>query len=163
MKNKTGGVRIAVPTTVRWGLVRTVHDDAKHFVVDKTLDRLQRFYWFPKMRRYVKSYISLYKMLLPTKTMRKGERPLACGRVWSICGVPSSSFIKSHRGNTHILVVVDHFTKHVVELTSAEQVYYGLGNGFQIKSLWRILYRQRYSTCKKFNSNSKSQRTVWKG
>ncbi|CAD7077440.1 unnamed protein product [Hermetia illucens] len=62
-------LRFVVPTAMRWRVVRTYHDDMGHFVAEKTLDRLRKDFWFPKMRKYVKSYISACMECVYNKTV----------------------------------------------------------------------------------------------
>lgn len=52
------GLRWVVPRGVRWQILRINHDDVGHFVFEKTLNRLQATYWFPKMRRFTKKYVA---------------------------------------------------------------------------------------------------------
>lgn len=44
-------LRWVVPKGARWQLCRLNHDDIGHFGIEKTLDRIQRKYWFPKIKK----------------------------------------------------------------------------------------------------------------
>lgn len=41
------------PKSVRKGLTITVHVLSGHFAVDRTIEKLQKDFWFANMRRYV--------------------------------------------------------------------------------------------------------------
>ncbi|XP_049875596.1 uncharacterized protein LOC126373483 [Pectinophora gossypiella] len=43
-----------VPKSARWQIVQKNHDDVGHCGFDKTLQRIQKHYWFAKMRRFIK-------------------------------------------------------------------------------------------------------------
>jgi len=48
------GQRLVVPRGVTWRIVRSCHDEAGHFGVEKTLQRIAKNFWFAKMRhKYV--------------------------------------------------------------------------------------------------------------
>ncbi|XP_063624953.1 uncharacterized protein LOC134796705 [Cydia splendana] len=51
-------MRWVVPRGVRWQILKANHDDVGHFGFEKTLQRLKSHYWFPKMRRFTKKYVS---------------------------------------------------------------------------------------------------------
>lgn len=48
-----------VPKSMRKGLVIAAHDLSGHFAVDRTIQRLQKDYWFANMKRYVKQHIRM--------------------------------------------------------------------------------------------------------
>ncbi|VEN49603.1 unnamed protein product, partial [Callosobruchus maculatus] len=52
------GRRLVVPKNCRWQIVKANHDDVGHFAFDKTLDRIKKTYWFPKMNRFIRKYIA---------------------------------------------------------------------------------------------------------
>lgn len=111
-------LRWVVPTGARWQLCRLNHDDIGHLGVEKTLDRLRKTYWFPKMARFVKKYVGACIECAYSKKTSSKE-----GELHPITKVESpfhtvhidhlGPFVRSKRGNAYILVIVDAFTKFV--------------------------------------------------
>lgn len=113
------GVRWVVPRGVRWQVLRMNHDDIGHFGFEKTLSRLQGTFWFPKMRRFTKKYVASclecahHKapggpkegMLHPIPKIEMPFHTLHADHL--------GPFVRSKRGNTYILVIIDAFTKFV--------------------------------------------------
>ncbi|CAD7078596.1 unnamed protein product [Hermetia illucens] len=110
-------LRFVVPTAMRWRVVRTYHDDMGHFAAEKTLDRLRKDFWFPKMRKYVKSYISACMECVYNKTVTgKAEGQLYIDTVKPIPFMRLhldhvGPLPKTSRGNQYILGITDPFTK----------------------------------------------------
>ncbi|CAD7085358.1 unnamed protein product [Hermetia illucens] len=113
-------LRFVVPTAMRWRVVRTYHDDMGHFAAEKTLDRLRKDFWFPKMRKYVKSYISACMECVYNKTVTgKAEGQLYIDTVKPIPFMRLhldhvGPLPKTSRGNQYILGITDPFTKFTV-------------------------------------------------
>ncbi|CAD7092814.1 unnamed protein product [Hermetia illucens] len=113
-------LRFVVPTAMRWRVVRTYHDDMGHFAPEKTLDRLRKDFWFPKMRKYVKSYISACMECVYNKTVTgKAEGQLYIDTVKPIPFMRLhldhvGPLPKTSRGNQYILGITDPFTKFPV-------------------------------------------------
>lgn len=112
-------IRWVVPKGARWQICKMNHDDIGHVGYEKTLDRMKSRYWFSKMSRFVKKYVgSCIECAYAKKTATTRE-----GLLHPIIKVAIpfhtvhidhiGPFVKSKRGNTHILVVVDSFTKFV--------------------------------------------------
>ncbi len=107
----------AVPLGMRQEIVRTAHLSTGHCATNKTLKKLQEAYWFPQMRKYVDHFISNCIPCLFNK--RKAGKPEGFLHPIPKGIVPLETlhldhvgpFVKSKRGNLHILVVVDAFTK----------------------------------------------------
>lgn len=108
-----------VPKASRWLICRLNHDECGHLGVEKTLERIKRNYWFAQMNRFVKKYIQSCLNCLYMKSS-KGPRP------GYLHPIPKSStpfetlhidhlgpFIKTKKGNTFLLVMVDGFTKFI--------------------------------------------------
>ncbi|XP_071052109.1 uncharacterized protein [Onthophagus taurus] len=51
------GLRWVVPNEVRWRVIKGSHDDMGHYGLERTLLHLQKYFWFSRMRKKVKSYI----------------------------------------------------------------------------------------------------------
>lgn len=46
-----------VPRSARWRVVNNYHDSFGHIGLDKTVSKIREYYWFPRMKNYVKNYI----------------------------------------------------------------------------------------------------------
>lgn len=136
------GKKIYVPKNCRWQIVKNNHDDIGHFAMDKTLDRIKERHWFPKMRRYVKKYISACIPCLYHKHPG-GKKP---GYLHSIPKYARphhtlhidhlGPFVQTRNGNKYLLVTIDAFTKFVflsaVPDTSTKFVLEALNQIFKI-------------------------------
>lgn len=112
-------LRFVVPSGARWRICQICHDEAGHFALDKTLDMITANYWFPKMRRFVTKYVGACLNC----AYNKKPHGKTSGLLYPI---PKPSeifhtmhmdhlgpFIKSKRGNTYILGVIDSFSKFI--------------------------------------------------
>lgn len=110
--------RWVVPKGARWQICKLNHDDIGHFAFEKTYDRIKKNYWFPKMRHFIKKYV---KACL--NCAYHGENNSSNeGFLNPIEKVPTpfhtlhidhlGPFVRSKNGNTHLLVIVDSFTKY---------------------------------------------------
>lgn len=114
------GLRFVIPKAIRWRIAKLCHDDIGHFGLDKILERLQQTFWFPRMRKYMKAYISACVECCYNKA--KGGKPEGVMHYGELEPLPFRQihidhlgpFINSKRGHTHILAIVDAFTKFVV-------------------------------------------------
>lgn len=108
-----------VPKTVRWQILKMNHDDVGHCGFDKTLQRIRNHYWFAKMRRFVKKYVTSCLECAHHKApggKREGElHPIekVSTPFHTVHADHLGPFIKSKRGNCYLLVLVDGFTKFV--------------------------------------------------
>ncbi|KAJ2942408.1 hypothetical protein O0L34_g16012 [Tuta absoluta] len=119
VEGDTDSVRFVVPKGARWQVCKMNHDDLGHVGFEKTYERIKRIYWFAKMKRFIKKYVaacidcayakksvgSREGLLHP---IEKFEIPFHTLHIDHL-----GPFVKSKRGNTHILTVVDSFTKFV--------------------------------------------------
>lgn len=114
------GDRLYVPTMAAFNLLRKCHDDVGHPGFEKCLSIVKRNYWFPKMRRFVKKYVSACIECAFSKgsygrtegelhPIEKVEKPFDTVHVDHL-----GPFMRSIRGNAYILVLIDAFTKFVV-------------------------------------------------
>ncbi|VEN45577.1 unnamed protein product, partial [Callosobruchus maculatus] len=139
------GRRLVVPKNCRWQIVKANHDDVGHFAFDKTLDRIKKTYWFPKMNRFVRKYIASCLPCLYHKerggkkhgylhSIPKYARPHHTLHIDHL-----GPFVESSTGNKYVLTVVDGFSKytyikpvpdtsskHVIE--KLEEIFSILGN-----------------------------------
>lgn len=113
------GDRWVVPKGVRWQVVKQNHDDIGHFALDKTLEKIKSHYWFPKMRRFVKKYVSSCLECAYSKTAG-GKKPGFLHPIKKI-NIPFDTvhldhvgpFVRSSKGNMYILVLIDAFTRYI--------------------------------------------------
>nr|CAI5818469.1 unnamed protein product [Callosobruchus analis] len=110
--------RLYVPAMAKFGVLGKYHDDIGHPATERCLAVLAGTYWFPKMRRFVSKYVKSCLRCAKGQYGR-GEGLLHPIERWAI---PFDTvhvdhlgpFVKSVRGNSYILILVDGFTKFVV-------------------------------------------------
>lgn len=113
----TSNLRWVVPKGARWQVCRMNHDEMGHLGLEKTLDRIKSTYWFAKMSRFVKKYVTACidcayaKKTATTKEgllhpIEKVELPFHTLHIDHL-----GPFVRSKRGNSYILTIVDAFTK----------------------------------------------------
>lgn len=113
------GIKWLVPKGVRWQILKMNHDDVGHCGFDKTLQRIRKNYWFSKMRKFVKKYVSSCLECLHHKTPGgkcEGElHPIDKPSIpfHTVHADHLGPFMKSKKGNCYLLVLVDGFTKYV--------------------------------------------------
>lgn len=108
-----------VPKGVRWQILQMNHDKAGHFGFEKTLSCIQETFWFPKMRRFVKKYVSACLECAHHKAPGGPKEGLL--HLIPKVGVPFYTlhadhlgpFVRSRRGNIYLLIITDAFTKYV--------------------------------------------------
>ncbi|XP_063360618.1 uncharacterized protein LOC134649717 [Cydia amplana] len=107
-----------VPKSVRWQILQKNHDDVGHCGFDKTLQRIQKHYWFAKMRRFVKKYVASCLECAHHKKpggKREGElHPIEKVSIpfHTIHADHLGPFVKSKKGHCYLLVIIDGFTKY---------------------------------------------------
>lgn len=107
-----------VPRHSRLGLLRIFHDEQCHVGSEKTIELIQKHFWFPGLRSFVKKYIK-HCLICAVKKTRTGplqgfilnvEKPKAPMQILHAdCLGP---LVKSTEGYKHILVLIDSFTKY---------------------------------------------------
>lgn len=113
-------VKPFVPRKSRLGLLRIFHDEQCHVGIDKTIASIQKHFWFPKLRNFVKNYVRHCLVCAVKKTrsgpkqgflcnVQKPEVPMAV--VHADCLGPLAETIEGYK---HILVLVDAFSKYCV-------------------------------------------------
>lgn len=118
-KDKNQKLFFYVPRTMETNIIRTCHDDIGHVGVDKVVHNISKVYWFPKMREKVKKHIAnCLRCIEFSSPNDKGERflhnipkeklPFATIHVDHF-----GSLEKTGKGNRHILLIVDAFTKFI--------------------------------------------------
>lgn len=115
-----GELRWAVPNNCRWLICRLNHDDTGHFGAEKTMERIKKNYWFKGMSKFIKKYVSSCMNCLYMKHLSGPKpgmlHPIPKGKVpfETIHIDHVGPFIRSKQKNTHILVLVDGFTKFTI-------------------------------------------------
>lgn len=108
-----------VPKGVRGRIVYNCHDAVGHFGLDKTILIIQRSFWWPRMRQFVKKYLNSCFQCLYHRENREANKitlhpiekvPVPC-HTWHVDHL--GPFTKSSNKNLYILVIVDAFTKYV--------------------------------------------------
>lgn len=109
--------RAFVPKGSRLGLLRMFHDEQCHIGVDKTFAKVNHYFWFPRMARFVKKYCDhCLKCIVGKKHSgaKQGflhpidKKPIPFLTVHADCVGP---FPVSNEGFKHLLLLVDAFTK----------------------------------------------------
>lgn len=106
-----------VPKAMRKSIAIRYHDLHSHFGLDKTFNRIKEFYYFPKMRQYLKTHIKncLECILAKKKTGRKegelhpippGRRPFEIIHCDHLGPFPTST-----KKNKYVLGIIDNLTK----------------------------------------------------
>lgn len=112
-------IRWVVPRGIRWQLLKANHDDVGHFGFEKTLQRLRSYYWFPKMRRFTKKYVSACLECAHHKVpsgAKEGElHPIPKVEIpfHTIHADHLGPFIRSKHKHSYLLVIIDSFTKYI--------------------------------------------------
>jgi hypothetical protein len=109
---------IYVPPELRLMILVANHDaqTAGHWGVTKTMEQIQRTYWWPKMRKMIQDYISsciTCQRTKPDKQKYAGllhPLPVASKR-WSSLTMDFMTDLPECQGYDSIMVVVDRFTK----------------------------------------------------
>lgn len=130
-----------VPRDARMQICRLCHDDVGHLGVEKTLERIQRNYWFAGMRRFVTKYVgaclhcayykhSAGKKQCKLNIIEKVPVPFHTVHIDHV-----GPFETSRKGNKFLLVIVDAFTKFViVEAVKSQKTSY------VVKALTNLMY-----------------------
>lgn len=108
-----------VPKVMRNGLTIVAHDLAGHFAVDRTIEKLQKDFWFSNMKRYVKHHINMCIDCLVNK--KKGGKktgylhliPPGTRSFSTIHMDHVGPFENTTRQNKYVLVIIDNLTKYV--------------------------------------------------
>lgn len=111
---------LVVPRSARLQICKTNHDNIGHLGERKTLEKIQSQFWFPKMRRFVKKYLSRCIECAYNKDNCANKKT---GHLYPIqkVSIPFHTvhidhlgpFVQSKKGNAYILTIVDGFTKYV--------------------------------------------------
>ena len=111
-----------IPENLRKKILEECHDSAigGHFGVDKTWNRVRQLYYFPRMKQFIRAYISKCHLCIAHKPIL--ARPaglMGCQRTatkpWEvISGDLMGPFPRTTSGFIYLLVVTDLFSKYVL-------------------------------------------------
>lgn len=112
-------LRLAVPKSGRWYIMRKYHDDIGHPGLKRCETIIKEQFWFPKMTKFIRKYVNscldcAYKRGQYGKyegrlhPIEKVDEPLHTIHIDHV-----GPFCKSRKGNSYLFVIVDSFTKFV--------------------------------------------------
>lgn len=108
-----------VPDGARWRICQLCHDEAGHFALGKTLDKIKHDYWFPKMNRFVRKYVEACLHCAYNKSATAKPtgylHPIPKGNVpfHTLHMDHLGPFVRSKKGNSYILGIIDGFSKFI--------------------------------------------------
>lgn len=113
------GERFVIPKLAKYGLLQKYHDQIGHPGFDRCDKTIKDKFWFAGMTRFIRKYL---KSCLQC-AYGKSNYGRSQGELYPIEKVPVpmhtlhadhlGPFIKTRKGNTYVLVVIDSFTKFV--------------------------------------------------
>lgn len=114
--------KLWVPSDLAVSLIRKAHDPplSAHRGISKTSELLRRFFFWPGLAKEVKEFVSRCQACKETKAPNYTTRPLmgkqyVVERPWQrIYTDLMGPYPRSKKGNTHLLIVLDQFTKFVL-------------------------------------------------
>ena len=145
-----------VPQEMINSVIKASHDDMGHMGLEKTLELISQYYWFPKLKSRVKSYIeNCLRCIAFNVKSRKIEGELhsidkGCFPYDTVHVDHVGPFEKSKSGFRHMLVIVDSFSKfcrlYATKSTGVEEVIRCLDDCFVCYSYPRRIVSDR-GTC----------------
>ncbi|CAK1581639.1 unnamed protein product [Parnassius mnemosyne] len=119
-KKTLHGNRLVVPALARWRLVQMHHDDIGHVGFQKCIDLIKKDYWFPKMTRFIRNYVTACLHCAYGKSghgkkegklfhIPKPTEPMIMIHVDHL-----GPFCKTAKGYQYMLVITDSFSKFVI-------------------------------------------------
>jgi len=112
--------RIIVPSSLRAWILKSFHDapTSGHQGIERTFEKLKRFYWWPNMKKDVSNYVLSCNVCSRSKIRRHKPYgkliPLPIPtKPWEVIGVDFIVSLPSSQDCTCIMIVSDHLTKMV--------------------------------------------------
>lgn len=111
--------RAFVPKGSRLGLLRMFHDEQNHIGVDKTFAKINHYFWFPGMAKFVRKYCKHCLKCIAGKQHAGHKQgflypidkiPIPFHTLHADCVGPFSESVEGHK---HLLFLVDAFTKYI--------------------------------------------------
>ena len=116
--------QIVLPSIFWREVFEQYHDDAGHFGCDRTIELIQRHYFWVKMARNVREWCSACERCCLRKDTGVGRAPLVSittSRPLELVVMDYLTVESSIGGFENILVIVDHFTKFSVAVPTRDQ------------------------------------------
>ena len=116
---------IYLPASMIPSLLKACHDDpmtGAHFGVERTYLKIKNYYWWPAMKRSIKTYIRscmLCQQYNNSRQKRPGQlRPISPPESpFALIGIDYCGPLKrTPRDNQYVLVITDYFTRYVTAL-----------------------------------------------
>ena len=109
---------LVVPKSLRYEIISLSHGEwySGHFGIFKTIQRIYNSYWWPTVKEDVTNFISTCKICLSIKTPNRscgkmGRRKRPTAPLESVSLDFLVDLLRTTKGNVHLLVINDHFTK----------------------------------------------------
>lgn len=114
------GNRLVVPSLARWKIVQMHHDDIGHTGFKRSTDLIKNDFWFPKMSRFIRKYVSSCLHCAYGKgeygrkegTLHPIPKPTEPMRMIHVDHL--GPFCKTKKGHQYMLVITDSFSKFVI-------------------------------------------------
>lgn len=109
--------KTCVPKDMRGNILVEEHDDAMHLGTDKTIARVKKKYYWPNLAKDVRSYIRKCSVCHESKPANQSQHPPVGSprlstKPFQIIAIDFiQSLPRSKTGNSHLLVVMDNFSK----------------------------------------------------
>ncbi|KAJ8706078.1 hypothetical protein PYW07_010855 [Mythimna separata] len=113
------GHRFVIPKLAKWSLLQKFHDQIGHVGFEKCEKTIKAQFWFEGMTRFIRKYIRSCLQC----AYGKGDHGKLQGELHPIqkAAVPMHTlhvdhlgpFVKTRKGNSYVLVIIDSFTKFV--------------------------------------------------
>lgn len=145
--------KLWIPQDITYPLIEQAHNytESVHEGINKTLNRLRTFYYWPRMASQVKQYINNCQVCKETKSANQIMRPpigkeVVTERPFQKIYIDFlGKYPRSKKGNSYIFIVVDHFTKftflHAIKEATSQNVIKFLENQvFQIFGTPEIIH-----------------------
>ncbi|KAL3216805.1 hypothetical protein MRX96_032784 [Rhipicephalus microplus] len=112
--------RVFIPAALRGSVMIVFHDNNGHLGVEKTRDMIQRKYWWPSMRKYIREYVNSCHTCQTINA--RTTRNEGCLIPRDIPTEPNVVTSLDHMGplnekGDHILVCIDHATRYMDAVT----------------------------------------------
>lgn len=112
--------RVVLPQNLKQIILNYYHDQdiAGHLGITKTLNKISKVYWWPKMSEDVRQYVSSCHLCQSSKPINTKPAGLMASevpnRVWETVYIDyKGPLLRTQNGNCYILVLMDSFSKWV--------------------------------------------------
>ncbi|KAL7874154.1 hypothetical protein SRHO_G00051240 [Serrasalmus rhombeus] len=116
--------QLVVPKSLRSTILTCLHDDIGHMGLERTLDLVRRWFYWPKMAADVEMKIKTCGRCVRRKTPPEKSAPLVniqTTRPMELVCMDYLSLEPDSHNTKDILVITDHFTKYAVAIPTKDQ------------------------------------------